>query len=260
MAYENIKVETEGGLAVITLNRPKVLNALNGPLLTELKQAFTDLEHDEMTRVVIITGEGDKAFVAGADIVELQKADVAGARRIAEKGHRIFAQIETSNLVSIAAVNGFALGGGCELALACDIRYASDTAKLGQPEVSLGIIPGYGGTQRLPRIVGSGLALELILSGKMIGAEDAKSIGLVNAVFPAAELMDNVKKLAGKILKMGPVAVVAAKECVRRGLEGSLASGCALEISGFSAVFASDDKKEGTTAFLDKRPAAFTGK
>jgi enoyl-CoA hydratase len=213
-----------------------------------------------MTRVVIITGEGEKAFVAGADIVELQKADVAGARRISEKGHRVFAQIETSNLVSIAAVNGFALGGGCELALACDIRYASDTAKLGQPEVSLGIIPGYGGTQRLPRIVGSGMALELILSGRMVGAEDAKAIGLVNAVFPAAELMDNAKKLAGKILKMGPVAVVAAKECVRRGLEGSLTSGCALEISGFSAVFASDDKKEGTTAFLDKRPPAFTGK
>jgi len=260
MAYNNLKVETEGGLATITISRPKVLNALNDDTLTELEQAFTELEHDGTTRVVIITGDGEKAFVAGADILELQKADIFAARRISEKGHRIFSQIEASNLISIAAVNGFALGGGCELAIACDIRYAADIAKLGQPEVNLGIIPGYGGTQRLPRLVGRGKALELLLSGNLIAAEEAASVGLIDAVFPAAELMEKTKKFAAKVLSKSPLSTVAVKSCVRQGLESSLPAGCSLEISQFSAMFASDDKNEGMTAFLEKRAAKFSGK
>ncbi len=259
MTYKNIKVGTEGSLATITIDRPKVLNALSRETLIELEQAFTELEHDDMTRVVIFTGSGEKAFVAGADISELQKADVMAARRNSERGHRLFAQIAASDLISIAAINGFALGGGCELAMACDIRCAADTAKLGQPEVSLGIIPGYGGTQRMPRLVGRGKALELLLTGDMIGADTAQSIGLVDAVYPAAELMDKVRKLAGKILSKGPLAIVAVKSCVRQGLESSLPAGCSLEISQFSAIFASADKNEGTTAFLEKRPPDFSG-
>jgi enoyl-CoA hydratase len=260
MAFNNMRVETEGGLATITISRPKALNALNAETITELKQVFTELEHDDMTRVVIITGEGDKAFVAGADISELKKADMFAARQISERGHKVLSQIETSDLISIAAVNGFALGGGCELAMACDIRYAADTAKLGQPEVNLGVIPGYGGTQRLPRLVGRGKALELLLSGNMVSGEEAMGIGLVDAVFPAAELMQKAKKLAGKILSKGPLATVAVKSCVRQGLESSLTAGCALETSEFSAICASEDKNEGMTAFLEKRSPDFTGK
>ena len=260
MSYNNIKIETDGALATVTVNRPNVMNALNDETITEFQQAFTELEHDGTTRVVIITGEGEKAFVAGADISELQKADVITARRISEKGHRLFAQIESSDLISIAAVNGFALGGGCELSMACDIRYAADTARMGQPEVGLGIIPGYGGTQRLPRLVGCGKALELLLSGDMVKADEALRIGLVNAVFPAAELIENAKKLAQKILSKGPLAITAVKRCVRRGLEGSLLAGCSLEMSEFSAIFSSSDKNEGTTAFLDRQPPKFTGK
>lgn len=260
MAYENIKIETEGGLAIVTVNRPKVLNALNDATLAELEMAFGELEHDGMTRVVIITGEGEKAFVAGADIAELQKADVIAARRISELGHRVFAAIETSDLISIAAINGFALGGGCELAMACDIRYAADNAKLGQPEVNLGIIPGYGGTQRMPRLVGRGKALELLLSGDMVGADQALSIGLVQAVFPAGELIEEAKKLARKILSKGPLTIGAVKSCVRQGLESPLPAGCSLETARFSAVFASADKNEGTSAFLEKRTPDFSGK
>jgi len=260
MAYDNIRIEIEGALATITINRPKVLNALDGKTITELSKAFTDLEKDDTTRVVIITGEGDKAFVAGADIVELQQADMLGGRMIAERGHKLFARIENSNLVVIAAINGFALGGGCELAMACDIRYAADSARLGQPKISLGIIPGYGGTQRLPRLVGRGKALELLLTGDMVKAEDALRISLVDKVVPAAELMDAAKKLAQKIASKGPITVAAAKRCVRKGLEGSLLAGCALEISEFTSIFATEDKNEGTTAFLEKRPPKFTGK
>ena len=260
MAFNNIRVETEDGLATITVSRPKALNALNAETIAELEQAFSELEHDDTTRVVIITGEGDKAFVAGADITELKKAGLFATKQISERGHRVLSRIETSDLISIAAINGFALGGGCELAMACDIRYAADTAKLGQPEVNLGTIPGYGGTQRLPRLVGKGKALELLLSGNMVGGEEAMSIGLVDAVFPAAELMEKAKKLAGKILSKGPLAVVAAKSCVRQGLESSLTAGCALEISEFSALGASEDKNEGMTAFLEKRAPDFKGK
>ena len=260
MQYNNIKVGIDGALAILTINRPKVLNALNDETITEIGQAFTELEQDDTTRVVIITGEGDKAFVAGADIGELQKADLTGAEMISSKGHKVFLQIETSELVSIAAINGFALGGGCELAMACDIRYASDTAKLGQPEVNLGIIPGYGGTQRLPRLVGRGKALELLLTGDMLSAEDAKSVGLVEAVYPAGELMDAAQKLASKIISKGPLAIAAAKKCVAYGIDQSMVSGCALEISQFATVFTTEDKQEGTTAFLEKRKPDFTGK
>lgn len=260
MGYNSIKVEIEEGLAVITLTRPKALNALNDEMITELGQAFTEMEQDETTRVVIITGDGEKAFVAGADIKELQQADSAGAKIISEKGHVLFAQIETSDIISIAAVNGFALGGGCELAMACDIRYASDSARLGQPEITLGIIPGYGGTQRFPRLAGSGKALELLLTGDMVKADEALRIGLVDGVFPSDDLQSAAKKLAAKILSKAPLAVAAIKRCVRQGIEESLTVGCAIETAEFSAIFATDDKNEGTTAFLEKRPAKFTGK
>lgn len=259
MAYENIRVDIDGAMAVLTINRPKVLNALNDETITEMEQAFTELEQNKTTRVVIITGEGDKAFVAGADISELKKANSVGARHISEKGHGLFSHIEMSDVVSIAAVNGFALGGGCELAMACDIRYASEKARLGQPEVGLGIIPGYGGTQRMPRLIGKGKALELLLSGNMAKADEALRIGLVDAVFAPEELLDAAKKLAGAIISKGPLAVIATKNCVRKGLEGSLSAGCALEISEFAAVFATEDKNEGTTAFLEKRPPDFKG-
>jgi len=260
MAYENIKVETEGALAIITINRPKAMNALNDSALTDLHLAIHELTKDDTTRIVIITGEGEKAFVAGADIAELQKADAVEAKRISEKGQGVYFQIEKSELIFIAAINGFALGGGCELAMACDIRYAADNAKLGQPEVNLGLIPGYGGTQRLPRLVSRGKALELLLTGDMVSAEEAYRIGLVDAVYPAAELMENAKKLAGKIASKGPIAVKLVKECVRDGLNSSIEAGCALESAEFSAVFATDDKNEGTTAFLERRVAEFKGK
>jgi enoyl-CoA hydratase len=260
MQYNNIKVEIEGALAVLTISRPKVMNALNDKTLTEIAGAFTELEQDDTTRVVILTGDGDKAFVAGADIVELQRADLVAAEKISAKGHDLFFQIETSDLISIAAINGFALGGGCELAMACDIRYASDSAKLGQPEINLGIIPGYGGTQRLPRFVGRGKAMELVLTGDMISAQDAKALGLVEAVFPIGELMEAAKKLASKIISKGPIAVVSAKKSITHGIDQSLAAGCALETARFSSVFSTADKQEGTTAFLEKRKPVFTGK
>lgn len=260
MAYETLKVETEGALAVITISRPKAMNALNDRAFTELHLAIHELTKDDTTRVVIVTGEGEKAFVAGADIVELQKANPVEAKTISEKGQAVFSQIEKSELIFIAAVNGFALGGGCELAMACDIRYASENAKLGQPEVNLGIIPGYGGTQRLPRLVGRGKALELLLTGDMVTAEEAHRIGLVDDVFPQAELMENAKKLADKIMSKGPVSIQLVKKCVRNGLDFSLDAGCALESAEFSAVFATEDKNEGTTAFLERRKAEFKGK
>ncbi len=260
MGYNTVKVEIEGGLATISVTRPKALNALNDEMITELGQAFTELEQDETTRVVIITGDGEKAFVAGADIRELQQADSVGAKRISEKGHELLTQIETSNLISIAAINGFALGGGCELAMACDIRYASDSARLGQPEITLGIIPGYGGTQRLPRLIGEGRALELLLTGNMVKADEALRLGLVESVFSPADLMDAARKLAGKILSMPPLAIMSIKRCVRQGLEGSLAAGIAIETAEFSSIFSTDDKNEGTTAFLEKRTPKFTGK
>lgn len=259
MDYKNITVETDGHLAIMTISRPKALNALNDETLTEMDDAFHDLENNGKTRVMILTG-ADKAFVAGADIGELMQADDEGGRNISAKGNTLFKTIEDSGIVSIAAINGFALGGGCELAMACDIRIASEKAKLGQPEVSLGIIPGYGGTQRLSRLVGKGKAKELILTGDMVKAEDALKIGLVDKVVDPDELMEKAKKMANTILSKGPIAVRLAKAAINFGSETSLVEGIAFEIQKFSEIFGTEDKNEGTRAFLEKRAPNFKDK
>jgi len=259
MDYKNITVETDGHLAIMTISRPKALNALNDETLTEMDDAFHDLENNGQTRVMILTG-AEKAFVAGADIGELMQADDEGGRMISTKGNTLFKTIEDSGIVSIAAINGFALGGGCELAMACDIRIASEKAKLGQPEVSLGVIPGYGGTQRLSRLVGKGKAKELILTGDMVKADQALSIGLVDRVVSPESLMDEVRKMAEKILSKGPIAVRLAKAAINFGSETSLVEGIAFEIQKFSEIFGTEDKNEGTKAFLEKRAPDFKDK
>jgi len=255
MAYNNLLLETDGNLAVVTLNRPKALNALNDETIGELDTVLTELEQGE-TRVMILTG-AEKAFVAGADISELAQADSEGGRHISQKGNGVFKRIEDSDIVSIAAINGFALGGGCELAMACDIRVASEKAKLGQPEVNLGVIPGYGGTQRLSRLVGKGKSKELIFTGDMVSADEALKIGLVDKVVTPEALLDTVKEMAGKILTKGPIAVRLAKKCINYGCDHDLDSGLKFEIDKFAEIFDTNDKNEGTTAFLEKRRADF---
>lgn len=259
MDYKNITVEVDGPIAIMTISRPKALNALNDETLTEMDDAFNDLQNNGKTRVMILTG-AEKAFVAGADIGELMEADDEGGRNIATKGNTLFKTIEDSGIVSIAAINGFALGGGCELAMACDIRIASEKAKLGQPEVNLGVIPGYGGTQRLSRLVGKGKAKELILTGDMIKAEEALKIGLVDKVVEPDELMKKARKMADKIASKGPIAVRLAKAAINFGSETSLVEGIAFEIQKFSEIFGTEDKNEGTKAFLEKREPNFKDK
>ena len=258
--YENVLVEVTAPLAVVTVNRPSVLNALNYQTVNELTSAFTALDADASVRVVILTGAGEKAFVAGADINELKVCDVRASINNSIKGQNLLNIIENSHLIVIAAINGFALGGGCEIAMACDIRLASDNARLGQPEVSLGIIPGYGGTQRLPRLVGRGKAKQLIMTGDMIDAAEARRIGLVDEVFPAAELMAEAKKMAAKIASKGPVAVAAAKRCINLGLDVDMKSGLEFEYTQFGVVFSTEDKTEGCSAFLEKRKPDFKGR
>lgn len=259
MGYNNILVEKAGHLAIMTINRPKALNALNDETLTEIDKAFGEMMEDGQTRVLIITG-AEKAFVAGADIGELMKADMAGGKVISNKGNTIFRTIEGSDIVSIAAINGFALGGGCELAMACDIRIASEKAKMGQPEVSLGLIPGYGGTQRLCRLVGKGKAKELIFTGDMLAADEALMLGLVEKVVQPDDLMDEARKMASKILTKGPIAVKLAKQAINFGSETSLVDGLAFEIEKFAQICATEDKLEGTKAFLEKRAPEFKAK
>ena len=259
MDYNNILVEKEDHLAVITINRPKALNALNDETLTEIDKAFTELMEDGQTRVVIFTG-AEKAFVAGADIKELMEADGEKAKVISSKGNTLFRMIESSDLVSIAAVNGFALGGGCELAMACDIRIASEKAKLGQPEVNLGLIPGYGGTQRLTRLVGKGKAKELIFTADMVDAKDALKMGLVEKVVDPDKLMEKAKKMANKIISKGPIAVKLAKQAINFGSETSLPDGIAFEKEKFGQACETEDKNEGTKAFLEKRNPEFKAK
>ncbi len=260
MAYNNIIVETQGAKATITFNRPKALNALNTETLLEVKQAFTEFENGGEIRVVIFTGGGEKAFIAGADIGELKTLDVVTGKKFVETGHSVLAQIENSRIVSISAVNGFALGGGCEFMMATDIRVASENAKMGQPEVNLGIIPGFGGTQRLTRLVGKGRAKELTFSARIIKADEALRIGLVEFVFPADQLIAEANKLADTILSKSPLGVQYAKELINRGGEVDLANANAFEIQAFAALCATGDKNEGLGAFLDKRDAKFTGK
>jgi enoyl-CoA hydratase len=258
--FENILFEKKGAIAVVTVNRPKVLNALNMATMDELRVAFTAIQQDPEVRIALLTGAGEKAFVAGADISELQKLDAVSGKEYAGKGQTVLALIENLGKPVIACVNGFALGGGCELAMACTMRLASENAKLGQPEVKLGVVPGYGGTQRLPHLVGKGRAMQMLLTGEMISAAEALRIGLVNEVVAAAELLPRAEVVAQKIIANAPHAVQYAMEAVNKGTEMTLADGLHLEAALFALSCASEDKAEGTTAFLEKRPPQFQGR
>jgi enoyl-CoA hydratase len=260
MAYENIVYEKNEGIARITFQRPKVLNALNRATLGELSDALADAREDAAVRVVILTGAGEKAFVAGADITELVQQTAVSAKEFSLFGQAIFHILETMGKPSICAINGFALGGGCELALACSIRLASKTAKLGQPEVNLGILPGYGGSQRLARLCGKGVAHELCLTGEMINAEEALRIGLVNHIYEPAELLPAAEAMARKIIQKAPLAIQYCMEAIERGSEMPQEQGLLLEAALFGISCATEDMREGTKAFLEKRPAQFKGK
>jgi enoyl-CoA hydratase len=259
MSFDNLLLERDGAVAVLTINRPQVLNALNAPTIDALRRAALELKHDSAIRVVILTGAGEKAFVAGADINELAVQRPVDGKEHALRGQHVFDLIENMGKPIIAAINGYALGGGCELAMACTLRVAADTARIGQPEINLGIIPGYAGTQRLARLVGKGAALDLLLSGRHITAADALQIGLVNRVVPAAELMEEVKKLASDLAAKPPIAMRYIIEAVNRGLEMPLDKGQFLEATLFGLVASTDDMREGTAAFLEKRKADFKG-
>ncbi|CAM3776056.1 enoyl-CoA hydratase/isomerase family protein [Corallococcus sp. ZKHCc1 1396] len=259
MAYENIRLEKDGPLAILTVDRPKALNALNSATFHEMDDAIRSLKFDE-TRALIVTGGGDKAFVAGADIAEMVTITAAQAREFSALGHHVFQSLENLPIPTIAAVNGFALGGGLELALGCDLIYASEKAKLGLPEVTLGVIPGFGGTQRLTRLVGRARAKELLFTADRIDAARAKEMGLVLDVVPADKLMEHCRAVAAKILKNGPLAVAQAKRVVEYGADQDLRSANELERQGFAVLFGSEDQREGMAAFLAKRPAAFQGK
>ena len=258
-AYNNLLFSSNAGIGVLTLHRPHALNALNYDLLKELDDVLTHIEEDETTKVVIITGSGDRAFAAGADITEMQPLSAMAGRSWARFGQAVFNKIENLPQPVIAAVNGFALGGGCELAMACDIRLAADNARFGQPEVTLGIVPGFAGTQRLPRLVGKGLAKELLFTGDIIDAREAYRIGLVNSVTAPAELMNAARALAEKIMSRAAAAVMLCKTAVNKGLDMDLSSGVDYEAEVFGLCFATADQKEGMTAFVEKRKAHFTG-
>lgn len=260
MTYSNILLEKKSSIAYVTVNRPKVLNALNMATMDELRAAFTDIKNDSTIRVVIFTGAGEKAFIAGADISELAQQDAVSGKEYAHRGQSTLDLIENLGKPVIACINGFALGGGCEIAMACTMRLASDNAKLGQPEVKLGILPGYGGSQRLPRLVGKGLAQQIVLTGEMITAQEAHRIGLVNEVTAPADLIPRAEAIAAKIIANAPLAVQYTMEAVNKGMEMTLAEGLYLEATLFGVCCATEDKKEGTTAFLEKRPAQFKGR
>ena len=260
MSFENILLERDGGVATLTINRPKVLNALNTQTLDELRRAVLELKHDAGVRAVILTGAGEKSFVAGADINELATQTPITGREHAIAGQHVIDLVEHLGKPVIAAINGYALGGGCELAMACTIRIAAETAKLGQPEINLGLIPGYAGTQRLARIVGRGRALELLLTGDQISAQEAHRLGLVNRVVPAADLMPEAKKLAGALAAKAPVAIRYILEAVHKGLEMPFAQAQMFEATLFGLVASTEDMREGTRAFLEKRKADFKGK
>jgi enoyl-CoA hydratase len=259
MAFEHIIFEAQDGIITITFNRPKALNALNRALLAEMNQALTDIENDDDARVVVLTGAGDKAFVAGADITELAQCNTLQAKRFSKLGQQTISRLQALDIPVIAAVNGFALGGGSEIALACDFIYAADTASFGLPEITLGLIPGFGGTQRLPRLLGPNLAKELIFTGKMVPAVNAHAMGWVNNVCPADELMTTVRETAVAIASKGRVALRAAKQAINSGLNTDLTTGLNLELDAFALCMASPDAKEGTSAFLEKRKADFSG-
>jgi enoyl-CoA hydratase len=260
MDFENLTVERDGAVAVVTINRPKVLNALNTQTMDELAAAMEELGSDESVRAVVLTGAGEKSFVAGADINELAVQTPVGGREHARSGQRVLDQIEQLGKPVIAAINGFAFGGGCELAMACTLRIASETAKLGQPEINLGLIPGYAGTQRLTRLVGRGVALEILLTGDPLSAAEAHRIGLVNRVVPAAELMTEAKALAAKLAAKAPVAARYIIDAVNRGADLPLADAQVYETTLFGLVSTTEDMREGTRAFLEKRKPEFKGR
>ncbi len=260
MAYKNLIIQKEEGLGWIIVNRPDRLNALNAETIQELSEAFLSFQEDEEVKAVILTGSGEKAFVAGADIEELARLDSESGKEYVLKGQELTKTIENFKKPVIAAVNGFALGGGTEIALACHIRIASENAKMGQPEVKLGIIPGYGGTQRLTRLTGKGNAMELILSGKMINAQEAYKIGLVNKVVPFADLKPTCEAMAKEIIANAPLALQYSIEAINRGLDKELEEGLLYEAEMFGKVCSTEDSKEGTQAFLEKRKANFQGK
>jgi enoyl-CoA hydratase len=258
--FENLLVAREAAVAVLTINRPQVLNALNGPTLDELRRVIDDLTDDGSVRALIVTGAGEKAFVAGADIGELAAQRPAESRDHARRGQRVFEGIEQMGKPVIAAINGFALGGGCELAMACTFRLAADTARLGQPEVNLGLIPGFAGTQRLARLVGRPAALDLLLTGRQVTADEARRIGLVDRVVPAADLMREARAAAEELASKPPIAVRCILEAVDRGLDSSMVEGQALEAALFGVVASTEDMREGTAAFLQKRKPVFKGR
>lgn len=259
-SLENILIDRDGASAIVTINRPKVLNALSTQTIDELRRAMLSLRHDEAVRAVILTGAGEKSFVAGADINELAAQSPASGRELSLRGQHVLDLIENLGKPVIAAINGYALGGGCELALACTIRIAVDTARIGQPEINLGIIPGYGGSQRLARLVGRGPALEMLLTGDQISAADAYRLGLVNRVVTAANLMGEARKLANVLASKAPLAMRYILDAVNRGLDMPLRDGQAFEATLFGLVAATEDMREGTKAFLEKRKAEFRGK
>ncbi|HXX14097.1 MAG TPA: enoyl-CoA hydratase-related protein [Candidatus Eremiobacteraceae bacterium] len=260
MSYENLLYEKKDAIAYITFNRPKVLNALNRKTVEELHLVLSDARDDASVRVLILTGSGEKAFVAGADINELAQQTPVNGKEFSLFGQSVFHLLETMGKPSICAINGFALGGGCELALCCSIRLASNTAKLGQPEVKLGILPGYGGSQRMARLCGKGTAHELCLTGEMISAEEAQRIGLVNRVYEPAELLPAAEAIAKKIVERAPLAVKYCMEAIERGVEMPLQEGLFLEATLFGLCCATEDMREGTKAFLEKRAPQFRGK
>jgi enoyl-CoA hydratase len=260
MPYEHLLVERDDAVATVTVNRPSVLNALNSATLRELDHLMGELAADDQVRAVILTGAGEKAFVAGADINELVTLTPDGAKAHAAMGQRVFDRIEHLGKPVIAAINGFALGGGCELAMACTLRLAAETAKFGQPEIKLGLTPGFAGTQRLPRLVGKGRAMELILGGGMIDAAEALRIGLVNRVGPGASLMDDARAVARGLAASAPIALRYAMEAINHGLETTFAEGCFVEASLFGLAAATEDMREGTGAFVAKRKPEFKGR
>ena len=253
MELKNVILEKEDHLAIVTINRPKALNALNSETLNDINAVLDDLEKDNNIYAVILTGAGEKSFVAGADIAEMKDLNEEEGRKFGELGNKVFRRLETLDKPVIAAINGFALGGGCEISMACDIRIASETALFGQPEVGLGITPGFGGTQRLARIVGIGRAKEIIYSAQNINADEAYRIGLVNKVVTLEELMTTAKKLAGKIMRNAPIAVKLCKDAINRGMQVDIDTAVAIEAEDFGKCFATEDQTEGMTAFLERR-------
>jgi len=260
MGYENLILDVSERIATVTINRPKMHNAVNSATMKELDTALSEIAGRQDAGIVLLTGAGEKAFVAGADVSEMREFTPLQVLEFSRFGHGVLQKIERLPQPVIGVINGFALGGGCELAMACDILVASDNAKFAQPEVNLGIIPGWGGTQRLPRLVGRNIAKEIVMTGEMISAQRAFEIGLVNRVVPRAGLMETAREIARGILAKGPVALRTAKSVMNRGIDLDLASSCALEANAFAVMFSTEDSAEGMTAFLEKRKAVFKGR